>query len=129
MVAASSTRFMGTPRGTRLHHPPDGIAAVGVIEDVVPRANRAEPFRQLALGPADGAVEVGDRVRVANADDEEHALGNLARALALDPGCRARHEGLPRDARRLLVHLLVAAVRHVEVTPRHVLPEGIEPLV
>src|SRR4029450_10327926 len=92
-------------------------------------AEGREALRELALGPADHAVEVGDRVGVANAGDEERPLGDLARSLELDPRAGAPHERLPCDARGLRVDLLIAALRHVEVAAGHVFAERSEPLV
>ena len=106
----------------------DAVLAVDVVEELVGLAREA--LLDLAAGPADHPVDVADRVRVADADDADEPLADLARALQLDlRAAHGRDEHLTGDTGGLLVDLLVAAAGHVERAAGEVLVEGVGPLV
>ena len=84
----------------------DAIATVDDVMQLV--AAIAESLTHLRSRPADDVVDVGDRVRVADADESDIAFADPAGAFQLDAEFRRRHKLRACDARRLGIELFVA---------------------
>src|SRR5581483_8071402 len=111
--------LVGRPSAQRLELAHDAVAAVDRIGELV--AVVPEALTDRIACPADDLVDARDRVGIADADDADIALADLAGPLELHAKLVRRDVSWAGDAGGALVELLVDAVAHIDVATEEVL--------